>query len=428
MGAATGLIAACFRLGLEAADGLRALLIAWAHGNAALGFAGLTGTCAVACALAAWMVRQLAPQASGSGIPHVEAVLHGEAPPGPYALVPVKFIGGILAIGSGLALGREGPSVQMGAGIATYIGRLFRRGFPDRRVLIAAGAGAGLATAFNAPMAGAIFVLEELVQRYEPHIAIAALGASVTAIATARQILGNVHDFQVVELTYPTLDVLSLFLGLGVVMGLLAVAYNATLIGALELTDRLGRIPVEVRAAIVGAAVGAVAWFQPDLVGGGDILTQRILGGDADLAAVPLALAIRFVLGAISYAAMTPGGLFAPLLTLGAQAGLLFGAACQYALPGHAIRPEGFALVGMAAFFAGVVRSPATGLILITEMTGNVTLLLPMLLACFASMLVPTLLRNRPIYDALRQRTARDTEPAPAHHAAGLGPAPPTVS
>ncbi len=413
VGAATGLIAACFRLGLEYADGLRGQLILWAHGNAAVGFAGLVGVCAVSCAVAAWMVRQLAPQASGSGIPHVEAVLHGQVPPGSYALVPVKFAGGILAIGAGLALGREGPSVQMGAGIATFIGRLFQRGFAARRVLIAAGAGAGLATAFNAPVAGAVFVLEELVQRYEPHIAIAALGASVTAIATARQVLGNTHDFQVVDLTYPPLDVLALFLALGVVMGLLAVAYNVTLMGALGLTDRLGRIPVEVRAAIVGGAVGTLAWFAPDLVGGGDILTQRILAGEAVLATVPLAFAVRFVLGAVSYAAMTPGGLFAPLLTLGAQAGLLFGVACQYALPGHAIRPEGFALVGMAAFFAGVVRSPVTGLILVTEMTGNVTLLLPMIAACFASMLVPTLLRNVPIYEALRERAAQVEAPVP---------------
>ena len=138
---------------------------------------------AVAPAIAAWLVRRFSPYASGSGIPHVEAALAQEVPPAPIGLVPVKFFGGILAIGSGLALGREGPSVQIGAGIAVFTARLFRLDWADCRVLLAAGAGAGLATAFNAPIAGAVFVLEELVRRFEHRIAIAALAASATAIA-----------------------------------------------------------------------------------------------------------------------------------------------------------------------------------------------------------------------------------------------------
>jgi chloride channel protein, CIC family len=411
VGAGTGAIAACFRFGLDHADLLRDHLITWAHGQGSVGFAALIGACTVATAIAAWLVRQFAPQASGSGIPHVEAVLHGEASPGTFALVPVKFVGGILAIGSGLALGREGPSVQMGAGVATFVGRLFRRGFPDSRGLIAAGAGAGLATAFNAPLAGAVFVMEELVQRYEPRIAIAALAASVTAITVARQILSNTPDFQVGVLLYPPLVTQALFLVLGAIAGLLAVGYNRTLLGTLALADRAAVVPVEIRAGLVGAAVGVLAWFHPALVGGGDIITQRMLLGGVAIAAVPAAFAVRFGLGAVSYAAATPGGLFAPLLTLGAQAGALFGMVCAQALPGYDIQPEGFALVGMAAFFTGVVRSPVTGIILVTEMTANVTLLLPMIGACFVAMLVPTLLRDAPIYDALRERTARMERP-----------------
>ena len=123
------------------------------------------------------------------------------------------------------------------------------------------------------------------------------------------------------------------------------------------------------------------------------------------MAFVPLAFLLRFGLGAISYAADTPGGLFAPLLVLGAQSGLLFGAGCRAVFPELDIQLEGFAVVGMAAFFTGVVRAPLTGIVLVTEMTANVTMLLPMLGACFAAMLVPTLLRNAPIYDSLRERT-----------------------
>ena len=120
----------------------------------------------------------------------------------PFRLIPVKFLGGLLAIGSGLALGREGPSVQMSASIAHLVGKLFNRDWADCRVLLAAGAGAGLATAFNAPIAGEIFVLKEPVRRFEVRIAIAALGASATAISISRVFLGDAPDVHVDALGY----------------------------------------------------------------------------------------------------------------------------------------------------------------------------------------------------------------------------------
>jgi len=150
-----------------------------------------------------------------------------------------------------------------------------------------------------------------------------------------------------------------------------------------------------------------LAWFAPELVGGGDPITQRTLLGHETMAVVALAFLIRFALGALSYAAGTPGGLFAPLLVLGAQSGLIFGAGCRLAFPGLTVEPAAFALVGMAAFFIGVVRAPVTGIVLVTEMTANVTMLLPMLGACFVAMLVPMLLRNAPIYESLREHTLR---------------------
>jgi CIC family chloride channel protein len=122
---------------------------------------------------------------------------------------------------------------------------------------------------------------------------------------------------------------------------------------------------------------------------------------------IPLAFLLRFVLGAVSYAAGTPGGLFAPMLVLGAQLGLFVGLLSRLVFPGLDVEAGGFAVVGMAAFFTGVVRAPLTGIVLVTEMTANVTLLLPMLAACFVAMLVPTLLRDPPIYDSLREITLR---------------------
>jgi chloride channel protein, CIC family len=405
VGGAAGLVAALFRLALEQADDWRNALIAAAWDHGFTGFALVVAACAAAAAVAASMVWRLAPYASGSGIPHVEAVLNGEIPQAPFRLIWVKFLGGLLAIGSGLALGREGPSVQMGASIAHLVGRIFRRGWPDCRVLLAAGAGAGLATAFNAPMAGAVFVLEELVRRFELRIAIAALGASTTAITVARLLLGATPDFQVEALSYPSAAATPLFFVLGATAGVLAVAYNRALLGTIAAMKRLRRLPLELRAGLIGAAVGAVAWVTPDLVGGGDAITQRALAGAEPIAALPFLYLLRFGLGALSYAAGTPGGLFAPMLVLGAQLGLFFGLVCKLLFPALGLQAEGFAVVGMAAFFTGVVRAPLTGMVLVTEMTADVTMLLPMLGACFVAMLMPTLLRNAPIYDSLRERT-----------------------
>src|SRR5262249_54429316 len=159
------------------------------------------------------------------------------------------------------------------------VGTVFRCSWPDWRVLMAAGAGAGLATAFNSPIAGAVFVLEELVQRFEHRIAIAALAASTTAIAVARVLLGSDPDFAVEPLGQVVPQGQPLFLVLGAIAGLFAVGYNRLLLGSIALAERFDRVPVEVRAGLIGAGVAVVAWLAPGLVGGGDSITQRTLSG-----------------------------------------------------------------------------------------------------------------------------------------------------
>jgi chloride channel protein, CIC family len=426
-GAASGLIVAIFRLVLAQADRWRDELIARAHHQPLAGLVLIVSGSAAAVALAAWLVRRFSPYASGSGIPQVEAALTGDLPPAPPRLIPVKFLGGLLAIGAGMALGREGPSVQMGAVVAHIVGKAFRRSWPDLRTLLAAGAGAGLAVAFNAPIAGAVFVLEELVRRLETRTAIVALGASSTAILISRLLLGDAPDFQVAvsvqattatgPLPYAVAATWPLFLVLGVAAGIAASLYNRAILGTLSLAARLDpRCPVEIQAAAIGALVGIIGWFSPGLIGGGDNITQRVVAGSAALGTIPLAFVVRFGLGAACYAARTPGGLFAPLLVLGAQLGLLFGALCQSAFPSLGIEPEAFAVVAMAAFFTGVVQAPVTGIVLVTEMTAAFTTLLPMLAACFAAMVAASLLRTAPIYDSLREqamRQARRHQPAP---------------
>jgi chloride channel protein, CIC family len=402
VGAIAGAGVACFMLLLQQADRLRDALIVQAHAQGPEGVCFVVAGCAAAAGIAASLVRRISPQSAGSGIPHVEAVLNGLLPQAPFRMIPVKFIGGVLAIGAGLALGREGPSVHMAGTVGHFVGKIFRRNWPDCRVLLAAGAGAGLATAFNAPIAGAVFVLEELVRRFELRIAIAALGASASAISVSRAILGDGQDFHLSVLVMPDLAIRPLFFVLGALAGVVAVIYNRVL---LQTMTTLERVPVEARATLIGAAVGALAWFLPDLVGGGDPITQQTLLGRGTLAMLPMVFLLRLSLGAFSYSAGTPGGLFAPLLVLGAQFGLFFGLACQLAVPSLHVQPEGFAVVGMAALFTGIVRAPLTGIVLATEMTADVTMLLPMLGACAMAMLTPTLIKDPPIYDSLRERT-----------------------
>ena len=256
---------------------------------------------------------------------------------------------------------------------------------------------------FNAPIAGAVFVLEELVGVFDMDVTIATIGASAGAISFARVFLGQAPDFHIALLDFPGFGSVPAYVLFGILLCFLGVLDNRAILSALAFTAKLSMIRVGWRAALIGAAIGALTWFLPGLVGGGDNITQRILSGNAVFAALAAAFLLRFVIGPVCYATRTPGGLFAPLLTIGSQAGLLFGILwCRwFNAPG--LQPTEFALVGMAAFFGAVVRAPITGIILIVELTGSSTYFLAMLGATFASVTVATLLKDPPIYDSLRE-------------------------
>jgi CIC family chloride channel protein len=173
------------------------------------------------------------------------------------------------------------------------------------------------------------------------------------------------------------------------------------------------RFPPVLRGALLGAAGGALAWFAPSLAGDGEVLAEQTLEGDYGLAILPLLYLLRLGFGAASYASGAPGGIFAPLLVLGAQMGYFLGGLWHPAAVDPKVHAISFAVVGMAAFFTAIVRAPLTGIILVTEMTANSTLLLPMLAACFSAMAVSTMLGEPPIYDSLRARTLALSEPEP---------------
>jgi|SRR5215472_14760138 len=402
VGAFSGLVGASFRLLLCSADGWRSYYIGRAHEWGWFGSLFLIGGIALAGALAAWLVFRFAPQANGSGIPHVEYELKAGWSGNPISIIIVKFIGGVLAIGGGFALGREGPTVQMSAGIGHLVGCGFQRNSNECRVLLAAGAGAGLATAFNAPIAGTIFVLEELIGSYDLPVTITTIGASAAAICVSRVFLGQLPDFRVAPLGFVGFGLFPISLIGGVVIGLLGVGYNRAILAALNLSKRFANFNGAVRAGCIGAAIGLLGWFAPSVIGGGDPLTQRTLDGHLLGGTLIAVLVVRFLLGPISYAARTPGGLFAPMLTIGSQAGMLLFILWTRFFPTTAALPQQFAVVGMAAFFGAVVRAPIAGIILAVELTGSFSLFLPMLGVTFAAVTTATVLRNPPIYDSLR--------------------------
>jgi len=423
-GCVVGFVAAAFRLTLDWADERRVLALEWARGVPIWGVVLAILACALAAAIAAWLVERFSPDSAGSGIPHVESVLQHDVPIAPWRLIPVKFIGGVLAIGSGFALGREGPSVQIGATLGHEIGRWLGWRKVDCRSLLAAGAGAGLATAFNAPIGGSVFVLEELVRRFDTRIAIVTFGASTGAIVVARLMLGAAPEFAIAGMVEPSLRVMPAFLLLGLVMGVLGVLYNKLIVWMLNATDGISGVPRWAKAATIGAVIGLIGFLWPGAVGGGDPLTRDALhwtggvtGGFGGTAVWMLAalFVLRVVLGPLSYAAQTPGGLFAPLLAVGAQAGVLcaiaWNAACHGLMPGvlssAAVDPAAMGIVAMVGLFAAVVRAPLTGIVLVSEMTVGMTLLLPMIGVCVGAMLVPTMVGNEPIYESLRMRAVR---------------------
>jgi CIC family chloride channel protein len=317
--------------------------------------------------------------------------------------------GGLLAIGGGLVLGREGPTVQMGSGAGHLIGRALQRNGNECRALLAAGAGAGLATAFNAPIAGAVFVLEELVGSFDLALTVTTLGASASAICVSRVFLGHSPDFQVPPLAYLDFGVFPASLCLGVLMGLLGVAYNRSIVAILDFSSRFTQLRGTLRAAVIGGVIAVVGWFMPLLIGSGDLLTQNILSGKILLGALAYGFLLHFFLGPVSYATRTPGGLFAPMLTVGAQAGTLFFLFWAHFIPFLNATPQHFAIVGIAAFFASVVRAPLTGIILAVELTGGFVLFLPMLGATFAAMTIATLAKNPPIYESLRDADVKQS-------------------
>jgi CIC family chloride channel protein len=404
VGLFAGSIALLFRIGLSSADTLRNRMITWAHTHPAWGWAFPIAFTLIGTVISVALTRRVAPEASGSGIPHLEAVLQHFRKLNWKRVLPVKFFGGILAIGGGLTLGREGPTVQMGGAVGDAISRALKVSPSERLALVSAGAGAGLSAAFNAPLAGLIFVLEEVRRDFQPIVFGAAFLAAAVANIVARIGSGQFPVFLVPSYPVPPLTALPVFALLGIAAGLLGVLFNRSLLTTATLYARIPARFLLPAIAAVGGAVGLVGWFSPITIGSGPTLVESALHGNLILSAIPLFFFARFILIAASYGTGAPGGIFAPLLVLGGLLGLAIGQLAHILAPGIVPIPAVFAVVGMAAYFTAIVRAPLTGIVLIIEMTGNYSQMLPLLISCFCAYAVAEALKDTPIYEALLER------------------------
>ncbi|MEO9328013.1 ClC family H(+)/Cl(-) exchange transporter [Gordonia aurantiaca] len=407
-GCVTGVLGGAFRWCLDHVDRWRLEMLDWALGLGAPGWLIPVAVTAAGAAIGAFISR-LVPMSAGSGIQHVEAVERGEARPAPLRVIPARFAGGLVAIGSGLILGREGPTVHMGAAVGSETAKRADLDEHDVRVMQTALSGAGLAVAFTAPLAGALFAFEEVAKSFRMRLVIPTVFAVAVAVAFSRMILGDRPDFVVGPVSTPSITLLPVFAVFGLVTGAMGIVYSRAVLAAIALVRRFAHVPQIVKAALIGAVVGALMVMDSGAAGGGEGLAQKIFDGSIVLPVVALLLVVRFFAGPLSYAAGTPGGLFAPMLALGALWGVLFAAGFDALIPQpDSTLRDALVLTGMAALFGAVVRAPLTGIVVVMEMSATTTVAIPMLAATAAAVLVAHLAGTPPVYDSLRELMLAD--------------------
>jgi CIC family chloride channel protein len=424
VGALAGCVAVAFQGALATTHAWRLAALAWALEHGGGGAAVFVVGAAAVVAAAVWATARFAPEAAGSGIPHVKGVLLGRGPMRWARILLVKFFAGAAAIGAGLSLGREGPTVQLGAAVGAAVAS--RRSVPKSSAsrVISCGAGAGLAAAFNAPLAGFVFVIEELRREISTRTYGSALIATLVADMVSRLCVGQRPAFHVRNFPTPPLSTLPVAALIGVAAGVIGIAFAKGVLWAGGVARRRAYGPPWLRGAIVGAVVGACALALPAATGGGHDTAESFLavdrGAASALGALALIVVAKFGLTLLSYATGAPGGIFMPMLVIGAGVGVLVGGTAQRAVPSLAEYPVGFAMIGMAAIFSGVVRAPLTGVILIVEMTGNYDQIYALAIAALTAYLLAERFGPPPIYEALLHAADAANGARPAVHESAL--------
>ncbi len=411
IGIVAGLVVVAYRFSLEKALHLLNLMYALIRADPWMLLPWSAALIAVA--LIVGKLIQAVPMISGSGIPQTEGFLLGKLDMCWWKVLLAKFTGGVLTIGGGLSLGREGPSVQLGSAIGLGVGTLLKRKKVEEKYLVTAGASAGLAAAFNAPLAGVLFALEEVHKSFSPLVLLTALSAALTAAFVSGEFFGLTPVFTFTRLSaLPPSNYLYIIV-LGVITGLTGALFNSALLRTQKLYASQTWLKKQHRVIVPLFSSVALGLFLPQVLGGGHELIVELIGAHLPLTLIGILLVAKFLFTMLSYGSGAPGGIFLPLLCIGALIGNGYGALLEKFAGLDAQYINTFIVLAMAGYFTAIVRAPITGIILITEMTGSFSYLLPIALISIVAYIIADLCSSRPIYESLLKNILR-ASPSPA--------------
>jgi CIC family chloride channel protein len=348
-----------------------------------------------------YLLYRYFPYARGSGVPQTKAALFAREGRITLRTALGKFFCTSATLASGIPLGREGPSVQVGAGIASVLGRLLGLRTEQVKKLIPVGAAAAIAAAFNTPLAAVLFSLEEIMGDLHAPVMGAVVLASATSWMVLRVFLGNNPLFKVpqYQLVHPSEFVL--YAVLGVVGGMVSAAFTKLLLGIRARFLRFPQKTVWFQPVAGGLLVGLMGWFVPQVLGVGYGFVGDALNGKMALQLMLMLVVLKLFAVTISYASGNAGGIFGPSLFIGAMLGGALGTLAHQLLPAYTAAPGAYALVGMGAVFAGIVRAPMTSVLMIFEMTQDYAVIVPLMIANLVSLFIASRLQREPIYEAL---------------------------
>src|ERR1019366_4854809 len=348
-----------------------------------------------------YLLYRYFPNARGSGVPQTKAALYAREGRITLRTALGKFFCTSATLASGIPLGREGPSVQVGAGIASVLGRLLGLRPEQVKKLIPVGAAAAIAAAFNTPLAAVLFALEEIVGDLNAPVMGAVVLASATAWVVLRVLLGNNPLFKVpqYQLVHPL--EFAVYAVLGLAGGLVSVAFTKLLLGMRERFLRFPKKTLWFQPVAGGLLVGLMGWFVPQVLGVGYKYVGDAFNGRMAINLMVLLVVLKLFAVTTSYASGNAGGIFGPSLFIGAMLGGAVGALAHWLLPAYTATPGAYALVGMGAVFAGIVRAPMTSVLMIFEMTQDYAVIVPLMIANLVSLFIASRLQHEPIYEAL---------------------------
>ena len=341
------------------------------------------------------------PYARGSGIPQTRFALFINDGRIRFRTVLGKFFCCSASLASGIALGREGPSVQVGAGLASVVARNLGLDPKGVKALVPAGCAAALAAAFNTPIAAVLFTLEEIMGDLHAAVLGSVVLSSATSWMVLHLVLGDDPLFHVAGYRLVHTGELGVYAVLGVVGGLGSVCFVKLLLGLRVWFMRLPKWTVWFQPVVGGLTVGLIGYFVPEVLGVGYSHVEKVLNGDIVLKLVVLLAVLKIVATAVCYASGNAGGIFGPSLFIGAMMGAAVGGVAQRLFPGYTAGPGAYALVGMGTAFAGVVRTPLTSVFMIFEITRDYTIIVPLMVSNLIAYFISHKLQRQPIYEAL---------------------------